>query len=288
MSRQIQQLLAFDESPKQPPILQLMSPDDIYKKAELMVATLGEDRRIERKSSGIQARDIAPYLSMWANTSPDGGLIVVGIEDGGRIQGCSSIDPKRLNDLEAAGMDRCPDACYDTRRVPVKNDTDVSDFLLLYRVHYHPTRVVETSDRKVYVRQGDRCKELKTDEERRQLRIDKGEIQHEQESCEIPFPDGFNASLIAQWAEKVRQYRGLSLELSDRKLLEVMHLGRHDREHFLPNIACALIFAKDPLPLIPGCKIRFLRFEGEEERTGEKWNVVKDEWIDGFDSFSDF
>lgn len=31
----------------------------------------------------------------------------------------------------------------------------------------------------------------------------------------------------------------------------------------------------------PGCKLRFLRFDGEEERTGEKFNAVKDIWIEG-------
>ena len=32
---------------------------------------------------------------------------------------------------------------------------------------------------------------------------------------------------------------------------------------------------------IPGCKIRFLRFDGKEEHTGQKWNAVKDEIIEG-------
>jgi ATP-dependent DNA helicase RecG len=31
----------------------------------------------------------------------------------------------------------------------------------------------------------------------------------------------------------------------------------------------------------PGCKIRFLRFDGEWEGTGEKFNAVKDRWIEG-------
>ena len=48
----------------------------------------------------------------------------------------------------------------------------------------------------------------------------------------------------------------------------------------MPNNACALLFAKDPRKIYPGCKIRFLRFDGDIEGSGEKWNTVKDELID--------
>ncbi len=35
------------------------------------------------------------------------------------------------------------------------------------------------------------------------------------------------------------------------------------------------------MAVIPGCKLRFLRFDGTEEGTGAKFNAVKDEWITG-------
>ena len=46
-------------------------------------------------------------------------------------------------------------------------------------------------------------------------------------------------------------------------------------------MAAVLLLAKDPREALPGCRIRFLRFDGETEGTGEKWNAVKDIWIDG-------
>lgn len=42
-----------------------------------------------------------------------------------------------------------------------------------------------------------------------------------------------------------------------------------------------LLFANDPQGKFPGCKIRFFRFEGETEGTGDRWNPIKDEHIDG-------
>jgi ATP-dependent DNA helicase RecG len=41
------------------------------------------------------------------------------------------------------------------------------------------------------------------------------------------------------------------------------------------------LFGKDPLQLLPGCKVHFQRFEGEQERTGEQYNAVKDLFVEG-------
>jgi ATP-dependent DNA helicase RecG len=223
--------------------LLLLGPDAIYARADELVGLLKESRKIERKPPGFQAKPLGEYLSMWSNTSPDGGLIAVGIADDGTIVGCADVEQKRLNELEKAGMDNCPDAKYDTKYVSVAKADGSSNCILLFRVHYHQTKVVETSDRRVFVRLGDSKKELKTDEERRQLRIDKGEVQHEKEPSGLIFPDDFDVDLINGWARNVRKYRGLTTESSDEKLLEIMHLGTRKGGSFVPNIACALIFA---------------------------------------------
>lgn len=41
-------------------------------------------------------------------------------------------------------------------------------------------------------------------------------------------------------------------------------------------MCCALLFAKRSPAALPSCFIRFLRFDGETEGTGEKFNAVKD------------
>ena len=43
----------------------------------------------------------------------------------------------------------------------------------------------------------------------------------------------------------------------------------------MPNTACALAFALDPVSLFPGCQIRFLRIDGESELSGASYNVIK-------------
>jgi ATP-dependent DNA helicase RecG len=166
----------------------LWGADDIYARADrLLLETLKEDRRIERKPARIHADLLGDYFSMWANTSPEGGLIAVGVADSGKTDGCHSLDTVNLNKLEKAGYVFCPEARCETKRVPVKLDDGTDTFILLIRVYYHPTRVVETVSGKVFVRIGDSKIELKTDEQKQQLRTDKGEIRLEQEPCGLPW-----------------------------------------------------------------------------------------------------
>lgn len=275
--------LPFPEiAPADPaPVLQLLTPDDIFEAADKYVAFLKEDRRIERKPGGIHSQSLGEYFSMWANTSPEGGLIVIGIEDKGTVSGLRTLDGKVLNELEKTGYDRCPQAVFDTKRVGLLNATGENDFVLLIRVKYHPTRLVETCDGKVFRRIGDSKVEVKKDEEKRQMRLDKGEIQNEQEPVTLAYPDDFDTSLIGKWAATIRKERKITDTVSDEKILEVMRLGKRKGDRFVPNLACALLFAHDPKSVVPGCHIRFLRFEGTVEGTGPTWNAVQDEGITG-------
>jgi ATP-dependent DNA helicase RecG len=58
-------------------------------------------------------------------------------------------------------------------------------------------------------------------------------------------------------------------------------LGKIKDGLFNPNLACTLLFAKDPQATVPGCKIRFLRFGGTIEKTGADYNAIKSAWIEG-------
>ena len=274
MARQL--TLDFDAKPEL-----LLSPDDIFSQAdEELLRKLAEDRRIERKPPAFTGSSLGEYICMWANTSPDGGLVVSGMKDKGEFIGCASLSPKQINNLEKVPHQFCPDAKVDTKRVPVRNLNGQQDFVLLFRVKYHTDLVVKTASGKSFVRKGD-SKCLLKPEEVRELQADKGEISFEQRDCGLVYPKDFDELAIGQFVARVRKSRGLAEELSVAEVLDVRHLGRFEGRSFIPNLACALLFAKDPLRLIPGCKIRFQRFEGEQEGTGDKYNAVKDEFLEG-------
>jgi len=270
----------LEEAPSTP--LLLLTADDIYDSADLLIIQkIKEDRTIERKPAGIGIQAVGDYLCMWANTSPDGGLLVVGIEDDGTLSGCVTKEIQHLNELESAGMQHCADASYAYKRVPFRHPNGDQDFVILFRVKYHPTKVVRNNRSEVFARFGDKKRKL-TEAQIRELEIDKGQVPFEQEPSILEYPRDFNSELIHEFAEAFRKTRELSYPLTDTDVLELRHLGQTKDGKFLPNNACAIVFASDPYKSFPGCRIRFFRFEGEEEHSGERWNPQKDIYIEGF------
>jgi len=275
MPEQLQ--LAFDA-----PLRALLTPDEIYKHAESgLLALLCEDRRIERKSSRIDRRALGDYCSMWANTKPDGGLTAIGIEKDGTVTGCSRLSTNELNELEKAAKDFCSDCRPDCKRVSVVNAQGEQDFVLLFRIPYREDKVVRTAAGKAFVRVADEKREL-TDEEIRELQIDKRELDLERELVsDLAWPDGFNSSLVTAFCESVRSKWALSGDQTNEQILSHRRLAKFVNGIFIPNTACALVFALDPVEKFPGCKVRFLRYDGEVEKTGEQYNVVKDISVEG-------
>ncbi len=84
--------LPFGDEPFEAAAVALWTPRDIWVRLDQRVIEyLGEDRRFERKGNRrIDLDDLATYYSTFSNT-PDGGLIVFGIEDKGDISGCTNF-----------------------------------------------------------------------------------------------------------------------------------------------------------------------------------------------------
>ena len=261
--------------------LALLTVDEIYEKAsvELLQRLGDEDRRVERKPATVHSEYLGEYFSMWANTAPDGGIIVVGMNDDRTVSGCDDLTVKQLNRLEATRVEYCPDSRSESKRIEAINAQGKPDYLLLFRVYYRSDKVVRTVSHKAYTRVADKKKEL-GEEEIRELQIDKGEVDFELEPCELQYPENFEADLVRVFTERYSVMRGLSSH-SDEEILVLARLGKRQGATFVPNMACALLFAKDPRMKFPGCFIRFFRFEGEAERTGEKYNAVKDLRLEG-------
>lgn len=217
---------------------------------------------------------------MWANTAPDGGIVLLGVDDDGAISGCSSVELEHLNHLERAGDVYCPDARHECKHVNVRNKHGQDDYIIAILVRYRPDRLVETSGGEAFVRAGSSKKRL-TDDEKREVKAAKGQIDVEAEPSTLSFPKDFDLLKVQQFVDAVRAARGIPEDRTVPEVLELRRLGKRLGDQFIPNLACVLLFAKDPQSVVPGCKIRFLRFEGTEEKTGQAYNVIKSSWIEG-------
>jgi ATP-dependent DNA helicase RecG len=275
----IQFELPFTTSP-----LPLMSADEIFSQADIgLLRSLNqgkEDHRLERKPQGITAPVLGEYFSMWANTEPEGGLTILGIEKDSVYSGCAALSQKQLNNIETARLNDCPDARAEFKKIPFVDDNEQENFLFLIRVFYREDKVVMTVSGDAFIRVGDEKRKLNADEIQ-ELKIDKNQVDFEQEPVQLQFPEDFDTALVSTFTSSIKNSRQLLASHPDIEILTHRRLGKMNGSQFTPNNSCALLFAKDPLALFPGFKIRFLRYDGTEERTGQQYNVVKDIQIEG-------
>lgn len=259
----------------------LLSPDEVFDAIdEAMLVALNEDRRIERKPAGYHLKELAKYISMWANTAPEGGIIIVGMEDSKTLTGCHKLTQDRINELEKAAYNFVPDAKVQTKRVEIRAVDGSPSFVLVYRVRYREDKVVRTVSGEAFIRIGDSKIQL-SDSEIRELEIDKREVDIEKEPVPLTFPDDFDMSLVRRFVDGVKRVHNLLIPQPDIGVLAFRRLGVMKNGVFIPNVACALAFASDPVSLFPGCQIKFLRVDGEFEMSGDKYNVIKTIPIEG-------
>ena len=77
----------------------------------------------------------------------------------GILEGFEVVGQAKLNKLLKAGIEFCPQAVCQTRTVEIEGA-----LILLFRVEYHPNRVVELSDGSVFLRIGDQNRRLGAEE----------------------------------------------------------------------------------------------------------------------------
>lgn len=276
------QQLSLLEILERPTIEALVKPDQIFKSDDgAYVAAQVENTRFDRKSARIQPAGLAACLSAFGNgPAVEGGVIAIGIEKDGKVTGCKSVHPNKLQELEFMGRDHCPDGRFNTKRLAIKNHKGEDDFIILARIAYVEERLVELTDGTAYCRESDRSREL-TENEKQEVRINKGERAFELEPSPLKYPDDFRAADLERFAQRIRDARNGSSDVSDLEIFESVRLGKVRDGTFVPNNVCVLIFANDPQQVFPGAYIHFLRYAGTEERSGRDYNVVKDRIISG-------
>jgi ATP-dependent DNA helicase RecG len=265
-----------------PPIESLYKPDQIYESNDTgLFSRLTEDPRFDRKSGKSEPRQLAKYLSAFGNgPSVDGGVLAIGVEKDGKITGCKHLSQGELSGIETCGQNFCPDGRFVSRRLEATNAKGEVDFIVLVRVSYVDDKVVQLTDGEAYERLGDECKKL-SEEKKQEKRIDKGERSFEQEPCGLVFPDDFDRVRISKFCNLIKKNVDSTEYHSDNEILQSSHLARIRGDTLICNNACALIFAKDPQSVFPGSYVHFLRYDGNEPKSGKEYNVIKDRLISG-------
>lgn len=252
-------------------------PQHIFETATVeTLADLTESDFFDRKSARIDAKGLAVSVCSFSNGSAGrGGVIAVGVSDDGTPDLAMHGGQDKLNELQRNLPLLCPIAEVRPRLV------DGSGFhVLLLRVEYVAHRVVEMSDGSVYMRIADTNRRLSPDETVH-LRYDKGEVSFESEVLPDSGIEELDVHLVNAFCTAVRAELDLQHDRSSEDVLIQRRLAAFMNSRFRSRHSAYWLLATDPIRRFPGCKIRFIRYEGTEERTGAELNVIRDLVIEG-------
>ncbi len=210
-----------------------------------------------------------------AFANADGGTVAIGISDKTRrIEGVD-YDIQKLNELLRVPFDFCvPTVKVEIEKVQCIDFKGRENHVLL--MHIEPSMEVHANQAdEVFMRVGDKSKKL-TFEERMQLMYDKGERFFEDK----PVPEADIEDIDLAFVEKYIAQIGYS-KTAMEYLRENKGFIKEKNGKVQISSAAILLFGKNPQLYFPRARVRFIRYEGTEERVGTQMNVIKDVIFEG-------
>ena len=233
-----------------------------------------EGVRFDVKSARIKPADLAEVLIAFANT--EGGLVAIGVSDSKRmIEGISCVGEQHVRDLVAAQWDCCrPAPEVHEEYLDVVNEHGVADKVLLLHVAARRDIVTRSRNESVFVRQGDRTKELRGTA-LRDFEYSRGERCFESELNNRATLEDLDTGLLDRYRERI----GAAALSTEQVLQSRGMLIEEDGRVRLTN-AAVLLFAQNVRQFFPHCRLRFVRYDSDEKLGGARYNVVKDKSFD--------
>lgn len=232
-----------------------------------------ENQTFDRKSINISPKDLAIPIVAFANA--DGGDIAIGITDKTRrIEGVD-FETKKLNELLRVPFDFCnPTIKVDIEKVSCIDEKGRENHVIVMHIDASPQVHANQAD-DVFLRVGDKSK-LQTFEERLQLNYDKGERYFEDKAVPDATIDDIDMEFVKDYIDKI-SYGKSPLEY----LKENKGFVKEKDGSIQISSAAILLFGKNPQNFFPRARIRFIRYEGTEEKFGTEMNVIKDVIFEG-------
>lgn len=231
--------------------------------------TADENKFFDRKGKNVKPSALAELISAFANA--DGGTIVIGANDNKEFEGIDTISSERYNQLINAPKDYCrPTPVFSYERKEIINNLGKKDHLLLLYIEGETERIIQTQNESVYLRIGDRTREVKG-EDLRLLEYSKGLRRYEDECNPDATIEDLDKELLGTYKKKLG-----AAELSDEDVLKARGFIKiRNGEKMLTNGA-VLLFAQHIMQFFPHCRVRVTRYQGTQRESGLGLNIVKD------------
>lgn len=228
-----------------------------------------ENQKFDRKSAKKDIKEIANYIAGFANA--DGGTLVIGITDDGKLEGFENYGNKDNDILKSSiqYLKTIPE--IKTEKLNIINMNGHEDFILLLHIEISHNCLIRNVKDEVYLRRGDSTIKL-TDEQIQILKVDRPEISYENQVVLESTIDDIDVDMAEMYSK--------CINAENKHYLDVLRARRFitkvkDEEH-LTN-AGVLLFSKDPTVFFPCSRVRVIKYEGTSMQTGENLNIIKEE-----------
>ncbi len=228
-----------------------------------------ENQKFDRKSAKKDVKEIANHIAGFANA--DGGTLVIGITDNGKLEGFENYGNKDNDILKSSiqYLKTIPE--IKTEKLNIININGHEDFILLLHIEISHNCLIRNVKDEVYLRRGDSTIKL-TDEQIQILKVDRPEISYEDQPVLESNIKDIDLDMVNIYAQ--------SIKATNKKLLDLLRARRFlvkikDVEHL--TTAGVLLFAKDPTIFFPCSRVRVIKYDGTYMQTGENLNIIKEE-----------
>jgi ATP-dependent DNA helicase RecG len=213
---------------------------------------------------------IAEALVAFANT--DGGELVIGVEDDTSMTGVPHTDEEieiMLNAVQSHVLSGQVLPTVYKLKLSIENKT-----ILFFQVEKGTSEIFQLPDGRVVVRKDKRTVPVRI----KTLQFEQQEIRSRE--YDRQFVDGatvgdLDINLLQSLADSY--IKGLTVE----RYLQQLGLGEYSISGLRLRRAALLLFSKDIQRWHPRSQVRFIKINGTELLSGEKYNVLSDEFIQG-------
>ncbi|MCJ1750068.1 putative DNA binding domain-containing protein [Mammaliicoccus sciuri] len=220
-----------------------------------------ENTHFDRKEARIDDKKILWHVNGFANA--EGGKLVLGISDNGKITGCKSYEGRSAEEIKRIiNNSMNPAIDFEVNEIAIEED-----YIIEIDVQPKTDSVVSIRDSgDVYLRQSDKTDKLKHDRVLA-LQYDKGQRSYEDEINQRFDIEDLNTDLFDKYREVMKS------DISNEDILSI-RTGSSKKGY---TNSAILMFAKNPEKYIPNSRVRFIRYEGTTQETGSRLNIVKDQ-----------
>lgn len=229
--------------------------------------TKRENQYFERK--GIGEKDTKPTKiaeELIGMLNADGGVLAFGVSNDGELRDLNVLGD-RLSDYRTLVIDFIEPYC----NIDIEEVSIDGNLVFLYHVEQDIERIFKRKDNEnIYLRVDDKNRLL----DRHAVRALEyyKQIRRFEDEIEPDFDlDDLDTKLIERYREKLN-YQGDMLDLLAKRHLAIKKAGAIKMKK-----AGILLFTKEPEKYITSASLRYIRYEGDESKTGTEHNVVKDE-----------